>query len=282
MQNLRSQLDNLQLQLGSLSADVSTGDTEREAATFIDTAHRSAALDATEQRRRAARLADGHAESVPIEMQEFFRRFGVSIPNSTAPLLMELSEPCGCVQYWVVPNAVSGQALERLQAAWRRESIPARASWEAEKAKGIGPKGMGFTSGTWVARTYFDLPRFAEADPSFRDLLDNPKVLPLIRAVMGGPVVLDQIQGRTVPSGPGINPDAAKSAAGYVGWHRDSPDHIATHLDFSISIKAFTFPFDVTPDGGVAVRYKPISPPTDYIRASTLYSTLLATLCCRR
>ena len=32
---------------------------------------------------------------------------------------------------------------------------------------------------------------------------------------------------------------------------QDSGDHIATHLDFSISIKAFTFIFDVSPDGGV-------------------------------
>ena len=151
-----------------------------------------------------------------------------------------------------MPDAVSGKALERLQSAWLRESVPARAAWEAEKAKGTGPDGMGYADGTWVARTYFDLPRFAEADPSFRDLLDNPKVLPLIKAVMGGKVVLDQIQGRTVPSGPGINQDGADVAAGYVGWHRDSPDHIATHLDFSISIKAFTFPFNVTPDGGVS------------------------------
>ena len=74
-----------------------------------------------------------------------------------------------------MPDAVSGKALERLQSAWLRESVTARATWEAEKAKGTGPDGMGYAGGTWVARTYFDLPRFAEADPSFRDLLDNPK-----------------------------------------------------------------------------------------------------------
>eukprot|EP01050_Picozoa_sp_SAG11_P012099 SAG11_NODE_1324_length_5199_cov_5.524902_3_plen_226_part_00 len=202
MQELRVQLDSLQLQLGSLSSDIpacDAGDEEADSMLpVIDVAHRAAVQDAGQQRRRIAApgpgaRSDEHAGAAPVEMQDFFRRNG----------------------YWVVPNAVSGEALSRLQSAWLRESAPARASWEAEKAKGTGPNKMGFAAGTWVARTYFDLPRFAEADPSFLDLLDNRKVLPLIKAVMGGKVVLDQIQGRTVPPGPGINEDGALSNASF-------------------------------------------------------------------
>lgn len=73
MQSLRIQLDALQLQLGSLSADapinssaVAGGGMEPEAAAIIEAAHRSAASSIR------------HAESAPVEMQEFFRRFGVS------------------------------------------------------------------------------------------------------------------------------------------------------------------------------------------------------------
>ena len=169
MHDLRAQLDALQLKLGSLSADapLGAGGDDNSALTTIAAAHRSAVAD-VEQLRHAS-SGDGVA---PVEMREFFRRFG----------------------YWVVPDAVQGEALARLQRAWLRESAAAREVWEAEKSKGQEPQGMGFAGGTWVARTYFDLPRFAEADPSFRDLLDNPRVFPLIRSVMGGSVVLDQIQ----------------------------------------------------------------------------------------
>ena len=77
MKSLRSQLDAFQIQLGSLAADVppndafGAGSTLSTEAALIDSAHRSADSD--------ARLADGTvADSAPVEMQEFFRRFGVS------------------------------------------------------------------------------------------------------------------------------------------------------------------------------------------------------------
>ena len=74
MKSLHSQLDALQLQLGTLAADLPPNDAlaalPTEAA-LIDSAHRSADSD--------ARIADGTvADSAPVEMQEFFRRFGVS------------------------------------------------------------------------------------------------------------------------------------------------------------------------------------------------------------
>ena len=136
--------------------------------------------------------------------------------------------------YWVVPGAVAVAAdqLKKVQQAWRAATPTARRQWEAEKAR---PQ-------PWVSATYFDLPRFIEIDSSFMDLIDNPRVLPLIKAAMGGEVVVDQIQGRTVPP----NTD------GYTTWHRDGAAHIALHPEHSLTIKAFTFPFDIAADQGPA------------------------------
>eukprot|EP01052_Picozoa_sp_SAG31_P053219 SAG31_NODE_13530_length_863_cov_1.497382_1_plen_196_part_10 len=86
--------------------------------------------------------------------------------------------------YCVVPRAVDSADLARVQKAWLAAAVPARKFWEAEKAKGHGKRGLNFDSGTWVARTYFDMPRFIEGDGSFVGLIDNPRVLPLIKATM--------------------------------------------------------------------------------------------------
>ena len=113
-------------------------------------------------------------------------------------------------------------------------------------------RGM-FESGTWVSQQYFDLPRFVEGEgpggEALRGLVDNPRVLPLVQAAMGGKVVVDQIQGRTVPT------DTTGQLGGYTSWHRDGVGPtglVATHPANALTIKAFTFPFDVAEDQGPA------------------------------
>ena len=105
--------------------------------------------------------------------------------------------------------------------------------------------------------------------PQLLRLIDNPKPLEVIEAVMGGRVQVNQIQARTVP---------AEVASEYTSWvsqlspqlvcatrpadgtqngacktqHRDAGDQININPMHSDTLKAFTFFFDVPADGGCA------------------------------
>jgi hypothetical protein len=186
---LQEERDGLQLQLAALH-------------------HQSSAVTQLprQQHQQGLRPCAQHEEIAEADFLDFFRANG----------------------YWVVPDAVSGRQLERVQAAWLAASAPAREAWEQSRAR----------SDPWVSSDYFDIPRFIEAHPCLMDLLDNPRVLPLIKLATGGDVVVDQIQGRTVPP----SPDS------YTGWHRDGRTPSAQHPLHSLSIKAFTFPFNVAPE----------------------------------
>ena len=108
--------------------------------------------------------------------------------------------------------------------------------------------------------------------PQLLRLIDNPKAIEVIEAVMGGRVQVNQIQARTVP---------AEVASEYTSWvsqlsprlvcakstsalppsdvngvcktqHRDAGDQININPMHSDTLKAFTFFFDVPADGGCA------------------------------
>ena len=190
--------------------------------------------------------------------------------------------------FWCVPNAVSGEWLERVQACFREGQARARVLWEKAKAQrerlayepgntgtgardaqsehhDLGEPVLGEELAGRHARGYFDVPRFIEQDESLLRLLDNPNTLPIIEAVMGGRVQVNQIQARTVP---------AEVAHQYTSWHRsvtfrsafistytsenslwhyrDAGDQISIDPNFSPTLKAFTFFFDVPDDGGCA------------------------------
>ena len=168
--------------------------------------------------------------------------------------------------YWVIPDAVDGQWLARVQAAFTKAQAPARAHWQrardSREREGYSPGNTGTTVvegeehlvdlgeaalGEELAgrhaNGYFDVPRFVEQDDALLHLLDNPKVVPIVEAALGGKACVTQIQARTVP---------AEVADQYTSWHRDAGDHVAVHPDFSPWCKAFTFFFDVPEDGGCA------------------------------
>eukprot|EP01050_Picozoa_sp_SAG11_P015821 SAG11_NODE_2092_length_3841_cov_2.213789_6_plen_400_part_00 len=166
--------------------------------------------------------------------------------------------------FWVIPNAVSGDWLRQVQAAFTTAQGQARELWQAARDRrnaqnysagstgirvrdgepaDLGEARLGEELAGRHANGYFDVPRFVEQDDCLLRLLDNPKVVPVLEAVMGGKVQVNQIQARTVP---------AEVASQYTSWHRDAGDHVPIHPDFSSSIKVFTFFFDVPADGGCA------------------------------
>ena len=156
--------------------------------------------------------------------------------------------------FWVVPDAVSGDWLKDVQSAFTKAQIPARKLWqEAREARkkysnsvdepfNLGESRLGEEMTGHHADAYFDVPRFIEQDDCLLKLLDNPKVLPILEAVMGGKIQVNQIQARTLP---------ADSNAHYTYWHRDT-DPNPVHPDFTSTIKTFTFFNDVPVNGGCA------------------------------
>ena len=146
--------------------------------------------------------------------------------------------------FWCVPDAVSGEWLERVQACFREGQARARVLWGQAKAQrerlayepgntgtgardagsehhDLGEPALGEELAGRHARGYFDVPRFVEQDESLLRLLDNPNTLPIIEAVMGGRVQVNQIQARTVP---------AEVAHQYTSWHRSVSFRAVTHL----------------------------------------------------
>jgi hypothetical protein len=185
--------------------------------------------------------------------------------GSSAPSLEEAHEFFKARGYWVIPGAVGGEWLAQVQREFKKAQAPARALWEDAKHKrqeqgytavqsgagsvprdeaaDLGEARLGESLAGRHAAGYFDIPRFVEQHDALLRLLDNPKVVPVVEKVMGGPVQVRQIQARTVP---------AEAARQYTHWHRDGQAQIAVHPEYSPTLKAFTFFYDVPADGGCA------------------------------
>jgi hypothetical protein len=166
-----------------------------------------------------------------------------------------------------VPQLFGPAVLKRLQAAWRRAQAPARALWEESKALGCGANGIYFENQAELnsdprfkhlphGRLFFDIPVeeffFAEAlqpdgDPVMLQLLDPPKLMAVLRQIIGDDVVCVGVQPRTVPP---------EDGGGYTTWHNDSHAGVGWQ-DEQIgqgvakrTVKAFIYLNDVEADQG--------------------------------
>lgn len=190
--------------------------------------------------------------------------------------------------FCVFPGVLEGEALARTQEAWLRAEAPERARWDAARAEKLRLHGdaarppdadspiahyAGFeASGRLLAngtapydngKSYpmstFDLPALAGQDPIFLDILDSPKILPLLSQVCGaggyeradessadspyhGVVHCGGCSGRVVPS--------ESNEEGYLTWHRDKPAADGWPLPNYRLIKIFTAIFDIPLNGG--------------------------------
>ena len=97
---------------------------------------------------------------------------------------------------------VGGEVLRDLQAAFRREQAPAGEAWAAAKrAREAGAEPS--APGQWHATGYYDIPRVLESDPAYLELLSAPRLVALLREVVGPQVTLIHAQARTVPRAAG-------------------------------------------------------------------------------
>jgi hypothetical protein len=173
--------------------------------------------------------------------------------------------------FLVIPDVLAGAELSYAQAAWSKVQEPKQAEWEAEREKGNGfahQAGGGFASGTNVARRFFDLGQLCEVDDCFVELMDHPKITPVVTHFAGGgdihgnPGIGNDVYhgiaqvapcgGRVLPSD--TNKRYSPEPVGYLAWHRDVPNARGSHgpLPSFRYIKGFVYLWDVGEDGGCA------------------------------
>ena len=190
-----------------------------------------AAADAGDYRRAAA-LQDVLAVAQPRPL--------LSVDDCAPP------EPDDAAAFFVengfvvVKQLFDAPLLARMQQAWRRAAAPARALWDQARAMGEGEQGgLNFSNqaeiieqlglgGLPFGRRYFDIPVkpgaafgpeglfFAEAldgDPALLELLAPPKLMAVLRRIVGEDVALVGVQPRTVPP---------EDEGGYTSWVRES------------------------------------------------------------
>ena len=117
--------------------------------------------------------------------------------------------------FCLIPGIVEGEALARTQAAWLRAEAPERSRWDAARAEKLrmhgdtarpadadspiahykGFEGSGrllangtapYDNGVSYPASTFDIPKLITQDPEvFLELLDSPKLLPLLSQVCG-------------------------------------------------------------------------------------------------
>ncbi len=125
----------------------------------------------------------------------------------------------------VLENAMVGDDLRRLQAAFDRCAAEARPGWLERVEAGVH------------SAMYFDIPDPLEQDEVFVDLADHPSWYGFLMDFCGDDLIFLAPQVRTVPPSP----------ISYIGWHPDVPHTTPLHMKVQIYLN------DVGPgEGGFA------------------------------
>lgn len=127
--------------------------------------------------------------------------------------------------YLVIENALTPDELERVRASADR----AEAIWRADKTR-KGRRGPNLEQ----------IQAIIEYDDIFLDLMEHPKVFPLIREILGADISM-------VDNDYFITPPRQTTHA---HWHRDEALPGAHHPGSTLMVKAFWLLSDVPPRGG--------------------------------
>lgn len=141
-----------------------------------------------------------------------------------------------------VADAVGGDELERLRAAFDSRAAEAKADWLTGVAAGTHPA------------AFFDIPNAMEKGDIFVDLADHPSYYGLLVDFSKGQVCLQFPQFRTVVPSP----------LSYVGWHYDVSFSNPLHMKIQLYLD------DVGEDGGpfayVPGSHRPENHPLPQVR----------------
>ena len=114
--------------------------------------------------------------------------------------------------YIVLPDALRGEQLQRLQVAFARAAADCKEEWLERVAKGE------------ASPTFFDIPNPLQRDEIFIDIVDHPSWCGLLQNFTDGQTLFIAPQVRTVPVWP----------ISYTGWHpdvaRSNPLHIKVQI----------------------------------------------------
>ena len=133
--------------------------------------------------------------------------------------------------YVVVEDAIAGDDLKRLQAAFDQGVDEFKPEWLAEVAAGHR------------SSSFFDIPQPFERDPVFLDMMHHPGTVGILKDFLGEDMLSRGLTARSVPPCP----------ISYVGWHPDMD-----RKTFPLHIKVQVYVNDVGEDRG-AFAYVPRS-----------------------
>lgn len=114
--------------------------------------------------------------------------------------------------YLVLRHAVAGEELMRLQQAFDYWAETCKAEWLDRIEAGD------------AAPSYYDIPDAIGRDEAFLDLVDHYSYYGILEDFMGGPMLLLDLQGRTVPAWP----------ISYSSWHHDATPGNPLHIKLQI------------------------------------------------
>jgi ectoine hydroxylase len=120
--------------------------------------------------------------------------------------------------YLVLENALAGDQLKRLQAAFDRAAAECKDDWLDKIAKGE------------AAATFFDIPDPLQRDKIFIDIVDHPAWYGLLQDFTDGETLFLAPQVRTVPLWP----------MSYTGWHPDVGHSNPLHIKVQIYVDDVT------------------------------------------
>ncbi len=152
----------------------------------------------------------------------------------------------------IIEDALEGDELSRVQAAFDRAQAVTRVDWEAGRAagEGVSENGEYYASGTFHGRKYFDIypQHLLEQDDACVEMIAHPKLFPFLGATVGEDVQTATIQVRV------LEPQTAEDAeeeGGYVNWHRDhGNDEAWRYMGRPLNTKILVYLTDVGPEDG--------------------------------
>lgn len=210
----------------SLNATVERRDADLPALQNLDGTMSGVTLAELERRRRKAAASEDYERAGQLRdlLAAVRPRPQLSLEDAAPSTLAEQEAFFAEHGFVVVRHALAGERLAKVQAGWLSASSALRAEWEEAKRYGVGLNRHSFASGATVSRKFYSVPWTApgQIGDDFVDLIDLPKVVPLVEKLVGDSEtnVYGQLRhGRarcTECSARSLPPDS--EAVGYTYW----------------------------------------------------------------
>ena len=134
--------------------------------------------------------------------------------------------------YIIIENAAEPIGIDRIREAYERAEADTRDEWEEMVASGVYKGGYGNGPNAHTIRTNY------EWDTTMLDLANNPKIIPIIKEIIGPDYQVMEMLYHNHHAG----------AAAHTRWHRDWPPW--KHPQYTLKAKCFYALDDIHEDQG--------------------------------